>query len=98
VTGIPVIWYGITDLEFSKDKFLTEPGLYRVGPSNVYSNTPLFLANIFNGIFNALFITFVCFYAMDGNVITWQGINGYFWQDSTLVMGVVVMVVNLRVL
>jgi hypothetical protein len=90
--------YGIVDLEFSKESYLTDPGLYRIGPNDVHLNTPLFLANIFNAIGNAFFITLICFFAMDGSVVSSYGINGFFWQDSTLMLNIVVVVANMRIL
>ncbi len=72
--------------------------MYRIGPNDVHMNTQLFLANIFNAIGNAYFIALICFYAMDGNVVSRFGVNGYFWQDSTLMLCIVVMVTNLRIL
>ena len=96
-TGFPIVWYGMTDLEFPKANFLADPALYQIGPNDVHMNTQLFLANIFNAIGNAYFIALICFYAMDGAVISRFGINGYFWQDSTLMLCIVVMVVNLRI-
>lgn len=97
-TFLPVIWYGIADLEFKRSEFLTNPYLYLIGPKNIHFTTPLFLANVFNAMYNALFITLICYFAMDGKVITEEGHNSFFWVDSTLVCGVVVLVVNLRVL
>jgi len=35
---------------------------------------------------------------MDGSIVSRLGINGYFWQDSTLVLIIVVLIVNIRIL
>ena len=33
-TGVPVVWFAVYDWEFSKQIFLDNPHLYKIGPKN----------------------------------------------------------------
>jgi hypothetical protein len=55
-----------------------------------------FFENVINGVINGLFLFLFCFYGEDGNVVSNEAKNGWFWIDGTMVYAAVVLVVNLK--
>jgi magnesium-transporting ATPase (P-type) len=41
-TAMPIIWFAVFDWEHSKDEFLRNPKLYKIGLNDVYFNTWVF--------------------------------------------------------
>ena len=90
------MWWAMYDMSNTKQKFINDPSLYKIGLKNECFSTKVFFENIFNAIINGFFLFLFCFYAEDGNVVTPAGKNGWFWVDGTMVYGAVVMIVNLK--
>lgn len=98
-TSFPVIIYAIFDTQFVKEKFLTEPQLYKIGLDSACFNFVTLWTAIFEAIFNGLWIFVFCFYGNDGIQITnIDGQPGGFWVSGQLCYSGIVVVANLYVL
>jgi len=62
------MWFAVYDLQYTKDRFISDPSLYQIGLKNVCFSTVVFFQSIINAIVNALFIMMICFRGLDGNV------------------------------
>jgi phospholipid-transporting ATPase len=95
-TAFPIMWWAIYDMQHTKQELVANPKLYEIGLKNQCFSTMRFFENILNGVVNGLFLFLFCFYGEDGNVVSSQAKNGWFWIDGTMVYAAVVLVVNIK--
>jgi len=55
-TALPIMWFAIFDWEHDKEKFLTQPKLYRIGLDNVFFNKFIFWRWFFYAVWQGMFL------------------------------------------
>mmetsp|Transcript_11553 Transcript_11553/g.17428 ORF Transcript_11553/g.17428 Transcript_11553/m.17428 type:complete len:122 (+) Transcript_11553:2951-3316(+) len=60
-TGMPICWFCTFDWQFTKEKFLAEPHLYRIGLKNQCFNSFIFWRWYFYAVWQSAAILFLSF-------------------------------------
>jgi magnesium-transporting ATPase (P-type) len=64
-TALPIIWFAVFDWEFSKQEFLNNPKLYRVGLDDVFFNKWVFWRWFFYAVWQGILLMEISFYTLD---------------------------------
>ena len=97
-TALPIIWFAIFDWEHKKVKLLANPNYYRIGLEDVYFNSHVFWRWFFYGVWHGSLLVCLTFWTMSQST-TKQGIDiGCLDLNGNFVFGVIVIIVNLKVL
>ena len=64
-TSLPIMWFAVFDWEFSKEKFLNEPKLYRIGLDDVFFNKWVFWRWFFYAVWQGGLLCAMSFITLD---------------------------------
>ena len=88
-TAIPVCWYGVFDFQHTKERFLSDPSLYKLGLKNLAFNKMTVFRWYFYATWQSFVIFYLSFYSLDksvGKTDRENNINGSLMTDGTFVM------------
>ena len=97
-TSFPIVWFAIFDLQHHKDHFLNDPLTYRIGLDNKCFGTKVFWKWFCYGIFQALALFYIGFYAAEESLNAGNGSNSSLWRSGSIVYAGVVVIANLKIL
>jgi len=63
-TSMPIVWLSTMDLEWSKERLMSDPKLYKYGLRNLHFNYRIFLKWIFYGFWQSCLILVFSFYSI----------------------------------
>lgn len=94
---IPIFLYGIFDVSFDRDTFLTYPKLYKTGIDGIYFNIRKFIKNFTITFVIALYLIYGAFITFDWNP-TMQGHTYGMWIFGNMLYMSVIIIVNAKIL
>lgn len=97
-TSLPIIWFSTMDLEWSKERLMNDPKLYKYGLRNLHFNIRIFLRWIFYGFWQSCLILVFSFYSIVQASQNYQGKFGGMANAGDFVFACVVIVANVKVL
>ncbi|KRX01550.1 P-type ATPase, cytoplasmic domain N [Pseudocohnilembus persalinus] len=98
-TSMPIMLYAVLDLEYSPSQlWQNKLNYYLPGLKHQTYNNFVFWKWFFLGIIQAGFVFLVCFYSINNNFVDDQGRTLSFWAGGQMVFGIVVVIVNLKIL
>ena len=100
MTSLPIMWFGLFDFEFFKDRFMNNPSLYKLGIDSKCFSIKIFIGYLFYAIFHGLIIYLICMICLlqPNNSFTPDGKEFSFWESGHLVYGVCVIAANFLIL
>ena len=96
-TGLPVIWYAVFDWEYDKQKFLSDPSLYRAGIEDVFFSPSVFWRWFGYSVWQGILLCVIVVVTMN-NSIEAQGQLGGLSLQGNFIFCAIVLVVNVKIL
>lgn len=97
-TSGAILFWAISDDEFSLEESLAMPRLYHRGQQGEYFNSWTYWKNIFLGAYHGIVTLFFVSFFMERGLISSNGRVSYKSEISMVIFGSLVLVVNLKVL
>ena len=97
-TCLPIIWLSTMDFEYTKDKLLETPALYKYGMRNLLFNYKIFFREIGYGFGQAAVLTFFAHYYFTLGSSTPSGMFAGYTEAGDFIFLCLVVVCNTRVL
>jgi len=94
----PIIIYGLFDQEFNDYSLMEYPFLYEKGMRDVKFNPCRFLLWLFGAIWQSVIIGMLSIEYMESNFVTFDGRTTDLWGSGALILGICVMIANLKIL
>ena len=94
-TALPIVWFGVFDLEFNSFFLVNNPKFYIQGIYKLLFNSKIFWINIFIGIFQS----FICFIVMNFTFKNYnsKGLCYDYWVMGEFIYCVIIIVSNLKI-
>jgi phospholipid-transporting ATPase len=99
-TGAPVCWYCTFDWQYSKERLLKDPYLYRIGLKNQCFNSFIFWRWYLYAVWQSAVILFLCFNTYNeaaGNALNGDAISDSLEYTGTFIILAIVVLVNVKI-
>lgn len=97
--SLPIMFYALSDEQFSSEHLTTHPLLYQQGMRNLLFNGVTFWRGVLNGMLQAMLITLPTLYVLQDNTFVLSSGDTYsFWATGMVVFGAVVYITNFKIL
>lgn len=98
-TGLPVVWYCTFDFEHTKEKFMSEPLLYKIGLRNYCFNKFQFFRWYFYGVWQCALILFLTFRTFEETSDTYRNnyVSGSLILDGNFMLMTFVYLVTVKI-
>lgn len=97
-TALPILWFALSDFQYSKEEFMRNPKLFGIGLRNECFSTAIFWRWVLYASAQAFLIFFVCIVLNEGIHIYSNGTTAGLWLSGHNAYATVVIVANLKLL
>ena len=96
-TSLPIGWFAVFDWEFSKEAFLNQPRLYRVGLDDVFFSKWVFWRWFFYAVWQGVLLCLVAFITLDSSTEQFGQMGGLSLEGNFIFCAIVI-IANVKVL